>query len=179
MPAHASRPLVVARAVRAFADGFASVLLARYLKHLGFSGTRIGVLITATLLGSAVLTLFTGLRLGRLGARRVLLGSCALMAATGVGFATITWFWPLVLVGFVGTLNPSSGDVSLFLPTEQAAFADLTEGPERPSRFAMYNLAAALAAAAGALASSLPEWFATPSAGTSYEPNDCRSSSTS
>lgn len=156
MAAHATRPLVVARAVRAFADGFASVLLARYLKHLGFSGTQIGVLITATLLGSAVLTLLAGLRLSRFGARPVLLWSCLLMAATGFGFASVTWFWPLVLVGFVGTLNPSGGDVSLFLPTEQTALADLTDGPERPHRFAVYNLAAALAAAAGALASALP-----------------------
>ena len=160
MPAHATRPLVVARAVRAFADGFASVLLARYLKHLGFSGTQIGVLVTATLLGSAVLTLFAGLRLSRLGARPVLLASCALMAATGVGFASVTWFWPLVVVGFVGTLNPSGGDVSLFLPTEQAALADLTDGPDRPSRFAVYNVGAALSAAAGALASALPERLA-------------------
>jgi MFS family permease len=152
--------LVVARAVRAFADGFASVLLARYLKHLGFSGTQIGVLITATLLGSAALTLLAGLRLSRLGARPVLLGSCALMAATGFGFATVTWFWPLLLVGFIGTLNPSGGDVSLFLPTEQAALADLTDAPERPGRFAVYNVAAALSAAAGALASAVPERLA-------------------
>jgi len=151
---------VVARAVRAFADGFASVLLARYLKHLGFSGTQIGVLITATLLGSAALTLLAGLRLSRLGARPVLLGSCALMAATGFGFATVTWFWPLLLVGFIGTLNPSGGDVSLFLPTEQAALADLTDAPERPGRFAVYNVAAALSAAAGALASAVPERLA-------------------
>ena len=151
---------MVARAVRAFADGFASVLLARYLKHLGFSGTQIGVLITATLLGSAALTLLAGLRLSRLGARPVLLGSCALMAATGFGFATVTWFWPLLLVGFIGTLNPSGGDVSLFLPTEQAALADLTDAPERPGRFAVYNVAAALSAAAGALASAVPERLA-------------------
>lgn len=143
--------------MRAFADGFASVLLARYLHHLGFSGTRIGVLITATLLGSAVVTLYAGVRLARFGARFVLLWSCALMALTGVGFASVTWFWPLLVVGFAGTLNPSGGDVSLFLPTEQAALADLTDVLDRPRRFAIYNLAGALVGAAGALASALPE----------------------
>ncbi len=160
MPAHATRPLVVARALRAFADGFASVLLARYLKHLGFSGLEIGVIITATLLGSAALTLLAGLRLGRLGARSVLLWSCVLMAATGFGFSIVTAFVPLVIVGLVGTLNPSGGDVSLFLPTEQAVLADLTETAERPHRFAVYNLAAAFAAAAGALATALPQRLA-------------------
>jgi MFS family permease len=155
-----TRPIVAARAVRAFADGFASVLLARYLQHLGFDGFQIGVIVTATLLGSAALTLWAGLRLGRRGIKPVLFGSCALMALTGIGFASVTRFWPLVVVGFVGTLNPSGGDVSLFLPTEQAAMADLTEVPERPRRFAVYNLAAAFAAAAGALASPLPERIA-------------------
>jgi MFS family permease len=155
-----TRPLVVARAVRGFADGFASVLLARYLVALGFSGVQVGVLVTATLFGSAALTLAAGLRLARFGARSVLMWSCALMAATGVGFGTVTSFWPLMVIGFVGTLNPSGGDVSLFLPTEQAALAGITEPVERPQAFGIYNLAGTLAAAAGALASALPEQVA-------------------
>jgi MFS family permease len=156
----ATRPLVVARAIRAFADGFASVLLARYLRHLGFSGFQIGAIITATLLGSAALTLFAGLRLNRWGAQRVLFASCVLMAFTGIGFAAVTRFAPLLVVGFAGTLNPSGGDVSLFLPTEQAVLADLTETHRRPRFFAIYNLAAALTGAAGALASALPQKLA-------------------
>ena len=154
------RGLVVARAIRGFADGFASVLLARYLTGLGFSGAQIGILVTATLLGSAALTLAAGFRLTRFGARSVLLWSCLLMAATGAGFGAVTSFWPLVVVAFVGTLNPSGGDVSLFLPTEQAAMADLTDVAERPRAFGIYNLAGALAAAAGALASALPSRIA-------------------
>jgi MFS family permease len=137
------------------------VLLARYLQDLGFDAFEIGVIVTATLLGSATLTLWAGLRFARLGARSVLLASCGLMALTGIGFSAVTRFWPLVVVGFVGTLNPSGGDVSLFLPMEQAALADLTTEKERPHRFAIYNLAAALAAAAGALASAIPHRLAT------------------
>lgn len=131
-------------------------MLARYLVSLGFSGLQVGVLVTATLLGSAVVTLLTGLRLARFGARPVLLWSCALMAATGIGFGTLTWFWPLLVVGFIGTLNPSGGDVSLFLPTEQAALAGVTSTHERPHAFGIYNLGGSLAAAAGAFASALP-----------------------
>lgn len=160
MVAHATRPLVVARAFRAFADGFAAVLLARYLTHIGFSSVQIGVIVTVTLVGSAALTLWAGLRLNRWGARPVLLGSCLLMAVTGVGFSTVTRFWLLVVVAFIGTLNPSGADVSLFLPTEQAVLADLTENHDRPHRFAVYNLAAAAAAAAGALASPVPQKLA-------------------
>lgn len=156
----ATRGLIAARTLRGFADGFASVLLARYLVALGFSGVQVGVIVTATLLGSAVLTLVAGFRLTRYGARRVLLAACALMAATGVGFGTLTMFTALVIVGFVGTLNPSGGDVSLFLPTEQAAIAHLTEAADRPHVFGIYNLAGALAGAVGALASALPERIA-------------------
>lgn len=156
MPAHATWPLTAARALRAFADGYAAVLLARYLKHLGFTGFEIGVVITATLVGSAALTLLAGLRLARFGARPVLLWSCVLTGLTGIGFGSVTGLWPLVAVGFVGTLNPTVGDVSLFLPTEQTALAHLTTVEERPHRFAVYNLGAALAAAVGALASALP-----------------------
>lgn len=136
------------------------MLLALYLQDLGFDAFQIGVIVTATLLGSAALTLWAGLRFGRVGARSVLLASCGLMAFTGLGFAAVTRFLPLVIVGFVGTLNPSGGDVSLFLPMEQAALADLTTEAERPHRFAVYNLGAALAGAAGALASALPRQIA-------------------
>ena len=94
----ATRRLEVARAVRAFADGFASVLLARYLQDLGFDAFQIGVIVTATLLGSAALTLWAGLRFARLGARPVLFASCGLMAFTGLGFSTVTRFLPLVIV---------------------------------------------------------------------------------
>ena len=160
MAAHSTRPLIAARAFRAFADGFAAVLLARYLKQLGFSGFEIGAIVTATLIGSAALTLLAGLRLARFGARPVLLWSCVLTGLTGIGFGALTGFWPLLGVGFVGTLNPTGGDVSLFLPTEQAALAHLTTIGERPHRFAVYNLAGALAAALGALASALPERLA-------------------
>jgi MFS family permease len=157
---HSTRPVVVARAIRAFADGFASVLLARYLQTLGFSGFQIGAIVTATLLGSAVITLWTGLRFNHYPAQRILFGACLVMALTGAGFASITRFAPLLVVGFIGTLNPSGGDVSLFLPTEQAVIADLTEPGERPRHFASYNVAASFAAAAGALASAAPERIA-------------------
>jgi MFS family permease len=157
LPARPTRPLILARAIRAFADGFAAVVLARYLQHIGFDGFEIGVLVTATLLGSAALTLWAGLRLNRLGASAVLFASCALMAVTGIGFATVTRFWPLVVVGFAGVLNPSAGDVSLFLPTEQAVLADYTTVEQRPHAFAVYNLGGAFAGALGALASPLPD----------------------
>ena len=152
--------LLLTRALRGFADGFVSVLLAAYLLELGFSDLQIGAVVTGTLLGSAVLTLLVGLRGGVISRRRLLLAASALMAATGLGFAGVTAFWPLLLVAVVGTLNPSSGDVSVFLPTEQALLAEAVEPRERTAIFARFALAGALPAAFGALASGLPSALA-------------------
>jgi hypothetical protein len=46
-----------ARGLRAFADGFVSLLLPIYLVELGFSALAIGVIVTSTLIGTALLTL--------------------------------------------------------------------------------------------------------------------------
>ncbi len=147
--------------IRGFADGFVSVLLAQYLTDLGFSPLRVGAIVTGTLLGSAGLTLAFGLNAYRTSLGRLLVWACVLMVATGAGFAATTAFWPLLLLAVVGTLNPSSGDVSVFLPTEQALLADRVEGPARTRLYAIYNLGAVLAGALGALASGLPDRVAT------------------
>ena len=125
--------ILITRGMRALADGCISVLLPAYLLALGFDALQVGVLTTATLLGSAVLTLAVGFygtprRLSDAAARNRLL-----MLATGIGFAAVHGFWPLLLVAFVGTLNPSAGDVSVFLPLEQAALSGAV-ADRRPHR---------------------------------------------
>ena len=79
--------VIVGRAIRGFADGFVSVLLARYLLDLGFSPFQVGAVVTGTLLGSAALTLAFGFRARRTTLGRLLVLACFLMAATGLGFA--------------------------------------------------------------------------------------------
>jgi MFS family permease len=149
--------LVATRALRGLADGAVSVVLASYLARLGFSPLEVGGLVTATLLGSAALTLALGLLAHRIERRRVLLSACGLMVATGFAFAQVTTFWPLLVVAFVGTINPSSGDVTLFLPTEQAVLAETSDPKDRVGLFAWYNVAGTLAGAVGALAAGLPD----------------------
>src|SRR3954468_7988248 len=149
--------LVTTRALRGLADGAVSVVLASYLERLGFSPFQVGTLVTTTLLGSAVLTLGIGLLAHRVERRRILLGACGLMVGTGLAFASVTAFWPLLLVAFVGTINPSSGDVTLFLPTEQAVLAETSDAKDRVGLFAWYNVAGTIAGAVGALAAGLPD----------------------
>ena len=150
------RRVMAGRAIRGAADGFVSVLLAQYLTDLGLSPFEVGAVITATLLGSAALTLAVGLLGSHRELSRLLMASCVLMMMTGVGFALSPAFWALVLVATIGTLNPSAGDVSVFLPLEQAFLADRVAPADRPRTYAIYNLGGVLAGALGALASGLP-----------------------
>ena len=148
--------ILVAKGLRAFGDGFVSVLLPLYLLELGYGALDVGIIATATLLGSGLLTLAVGLRAHRYVSRTLLLAATALMAATGVGFAVLTSFWPLLAIAVVGTLNPSSGDVSVFLPLEHAVLSRLAGDRERTAVFARYSLVGTLAAAVGAAAAALP-----------------------
>jgi MFS family permease len=152
--------LLVARGLRAFGDGYVSLLLPLYLLELGYSALQVGVIATATLLGSGLLTLGVGLGAYRFHYRTVLLAATALMAVTGLGFATLTSFWPLLLIAFVGTLNPSSGDVSVFLPLEHAVLSRVVDDRGRTAAFARYSLVGALVAAVGSLAAALPTYAA-------------------
>jgi hypothetical protein len=111
------------------------------------------------LLGSAFATLAVGAYGYRFHHSRLLRGAALLMAVTGFAFASQSSFWPLLLIAFVGTLNPSSGDVSVFLPLEQARLAEASQGSSRTALFARYSLLGALFAAMGALAAGVPDWL--------------------
>ena len=151
----AAATLIAARGVRGLGDGFTALLLPVYLTTLGFSAFRVGVLTTATLLGSAGLTLAVGLAGHRVPAKRLLFAACGLMVATGLAFSQVHAFWPLVVVGFVGTLNPSGGDVSPFLPLEQSLLARAGPPSQRTHLFARYSLTGTLMTAVGALSVGL------------------------
>lgn len=153
--------MITGRALRGFVDGSVAVLLPAYLLALGHSEFEVGVLGTATLAGSALATLAVGAWGHRAAPRTLLLGAALLMAATGLAFAGLSAFVPLLVVAFVGTLNPGSGDVSVFLPLEHARLAASGgNSDERTTLFARYSLAGALAAALGALAAALPDELA-------------------
>jgi len=148
--------LLVAKGLRAFGDGYVSLLLPLYLLDLGFSPLQVGVVATTTLLGSGLLTLLVGLHAYRYHYRTLLLAATLLMAATGLGFALVTDFWPLLLIALVGTLNPSSGDVSVFLPLEHAVLSRVVGDTKRTAAFARYSLVGSLVAALGSLAAAIP-----------------------
>jgi MFS family permease len=152
--------LLWVRGLRAFADGYVSLLLPIYLTVLGLSPFQIGVIVTSTLFGSGALTLWVGLQAHRHDHRMLLLLATALMAGTGIGFAVLSDFWPLLVVAFIGTLNPSGGDVSVFLPLEHAVLSQAADDRRRTALFARYSLVGTLVGALGTLFAGLPDMAA-------------------
>src|SRR6516225_5313314 len=98
--------VLVARGVRAFGGGFVALLLPIYLVERGFDALAIGTIVTGTLIGTALITLW-------------------------VGFAATTVFWPLLLIAVVGTMNPTSGDASIFVQLAQTVLTETTEPRRR------------------------------------------------
>jgi MFS family permease len=154
------RRVLWARSLRAFGDGYVAILLPLHLARLGYDAFDVGIISSATLLGSALLTLAIGLVAYRIPRRWALLTAGFLMTATGVGFAGIEGFWPLLVIAFVGTLNPSGGDVSIFLPLEHTVIAHLVADEERTAVFARYSFVGAFFGALGALSVGTVEWLA-------------------
>jgi MFS family permease len=149
--------LYLARAFRDFGDGFVAVLLPVYLTALGLGALEVGIVATLALLGSALLTLGIGLRSGGRDQRLLLIMASMLMVTTGLAFAGSNSFAALLVVAFLGTINPSAGSVSMFVPLEHAVLASSASNIERTKIFARYSLIGALAAAAGSLAAASPE----------------------
>lgn len=155
-----ARLLLAARALRAFGDGYVSLLLPYYLTLLGYSALEIGLLVTATLLGSGLMTLAIGFIAHRHSTRHLLLAASVLMALTGLTASIFTDFWPLLIIAAIGTLNPAANDVTPFSPLEQTLLARAVTPQSRTALFARYSLIGALVAAIGAQAAGVPDLFA-------------------
>src|SRR5882757_7921768 len=151
------RLLYVARGLRGFGDGFAIIILPAYMTALGYDAVAVGIVATASLLGTALLTLITGWIAPRHDLRPLLMFGAGLMAATGIAFPGVEHFVLIVLVAFVGTINPSGGDLGVLVPLEHAVLAHRTADARRTQVFARYSLIGALCTAAGSLAAALPD----------------------
>ncbi|NRQ17134.1 putative multidrug resistance protein MdtD [Ensifer sesbaniae] len=149
--------LFAARALRDMGDGFVAVLLPVYLLALGFTPLEVGVIATASLLGSALLTICVGFLGARHDHRHLLLAGASLMIATGVVFAVVHDYALLLVIAFAGTINPSAGSVSVFVPLEHAVLTREVMERERTSMFARYSLVGAIAGAVGGLAAAVPD----------------------
>ena len=149
------RLLFVTRFTRLVAYGALSVVLVLYLTTLGLGPSQIGLLLTLTLVGDTLVSLWLTTRADRFGRRRTLIIGAALMAAAGLVFALTANFVFLVIAGTVGVISPSGNEVGPFLPIEQAALAHVVPTDLRTEVFAWYTLAGAFATALGSLSAGV------------------------
>jgi MFS family permease len=152
--------LYIARGARGFGDGFAIIILPAYLSAIGLRPGQIGVIVSASLLGTALFTLAVGFFAPRHDLRNLLLGGAVLMAATGLAFPNVDQFAAIAVIAFIGTINPSTGDLGVLVPLEHAMLAHGVPDHERTRTFARYSLIGALSMAAGALAAAAPDLMA-------------------
>src|SRR5215813_4136778 len=151
--------LYIARGVRGLGDGFAIILLPAYLSAIGFSPGQIGVILSASLLGTALLTLAVGFIAPRHDLRNFMLAGALLMASTGLAFPSVDVFAIIAIVAFVGTINPSTGDLGVLVPLEHAMLAQGVPDDERTRTFARYSLIGALSMATGSLLAAAPDFM--------------------
>src|SRR5712671_654087 len=115
------RVLFLTRFVRLFSCGALSVVLVFYLTALGLSESQTGTLLTLTLLGDTVVSLFLTTQADRIGRRRMLVIGAILMAGARIAFACTGNFLLLIVAGTVGVISPSGNEVGPFLPIDQSA----------------------------------------------------------
>jgi MFS family permease len=143
--------LFVTRFVRLFAYGSLSVILVLYLIGLGLTAAETGLILTLTLAGDVVVSLYLTTRADRVGRRRILIAGSVLMAAAGLAFASTRNIIFLVIAGTIGVISPSGNEVGPFLSIEQAALSHIIPAGTRTEVFAWYTMAGSLATALGAL----------------------------
>jgi len=150
-----ARLLFLARAVRMSGYGALGLVLVLYLASAGLDAGQVGLLLTLTLVGDTLISLYLTTHADRIGRRRTLVIGAVLMAAAGLVFAGSTGFLVLLVAATLGVISPSGSEVGPFLPIEQAALTEVTPAARRTSIYAWYNLTGSVATAAGALVAGL------------------------
>src|SRR6202140_175198 len=143
--------LFFTRFMRLFAYGSLSVVLVFYLIALGLNASQTGLLLTLTLVGDTVISLYLTTRADRIGRRRMLIVGAILMSAAGLAFACTSNLVLLIIAGTIGVISPSGNEVGPFLSIEQAALSHVVPDRVRTEVFAWYTMVGSLATALGAL----------------------------
>ncbi len=143
--------LFFTRFLRLFAYGSLSVVLVFYLIALGLSESQTGLLLTVTLAGDVVVSLYLTTRADRIGRRCMLIVGAILMAGAGLAFACTKNLLLLIIAGTIGVISPSGNEVGPFLSIEQAALSHVVSQRSRTEVFAWYALTGSVATAMGAL----------------------------
>jgi len=149
--------LLAARIMRTFGYGFLSVIIAIYLRLLGFDNIQIGLLLGSALVNSVIFTLFASFYADRIGRRRLLIIYASLMSVSGLIFTITDNYFLLILAAFIGTMNVTGSETGAFLTIEQATLPQTIRNKQMMNTaFALYNMVGTFSMSAGILLSGLP-----------------------
>lgn len=149
--------LLSARILRTFGYGFFSVIIAIYLRLLGFDDIQIGLLLGSTLVNSVIFTIFASFYADRIGRKNVLVIYASLMCISGLIFTFTDNYLLLVLAAFIGTINVTGSETGAFLTIEQAILPQTIRDRKKMNTiFALYNMVGTFAMSAGIILSGLP-----------------------
>src|SRR3954447_21656332 len=143
--------LFITRFARMFAYGLVSIILVLYLTRIGFDERTIGLLLSLTLAGDMLVSLWMTTQADRIGRRKMLIAGAILMTLAGLVFVSTSFFPLLMIAAIVGVISPSGNEIGPFLAIEQAAISEEITGSRRTHLFAYYNLMGSFATALGAL----------------------------
>lgn len=147
--------LFATRCSRMFAYGLLSVVLVLYQVEVGLTEWEVGLLLSLTLAGDTVISLWLTTTADRLGRRRTLIIGAVLMVLAGIAFVSTGNFVMLVIAATVGVISPSGNEIGPFLSVEQAALSHIVTDERRTDVFAWYNLVGSFSTALGALVGGL------------------------
>jgi MFS family permease len=152
-----TRRLFAAQAARAFAYGFAAVLLGTSLEDREVPAWQVGLVLGATVAGTAVMSVLVARHADRVGRRRWYAGLYLLLGVVGVVFAFATSVWLLSLAALTGVLSTEVIESGPFTSLEQPMLASDVRDRPQAHGFGVYNAIAAVAGSLGALAAAIPD----------------------
>jgi MFS family permease len=151
-----ARRLILANAARMIAYGILGVLFVLYLSEIGFQAFPIGILLTATLIGSALLNLTVVAIAGKFNRRVAYSVAHILMLLAGVVMITQRSFAAFLIASLSGTINFTAPITCGFVALDQSIIPDVTSSQTRNAVYGAYNSVALLARMAGSLISVIP-----------------------
>ena len=109
--------------LRAFAYGFGAVLLGTSLEDRRVAAWQVGVVLGATVAGTALMSVFVARYADRVGRRRWYAGLYVLLGVIGVVFAFTGSVWVLAVAALTGVLSTEVIESGPFTSLEQPMLA--------------------------------------------------------
>lgn len=143
--------IIAIRMIRLVGFGATSLILALYLKEIGFKEDFIGLFMTLTFVGDLISSFLLAIAADKIGRRNILILSSTMMLLTGLAFGVLDNHILLTAIATVGILTPSGGEVGPFRSIEQSSIASLMLPSQRSDIYSWYTFLGAFCAALGAV----------------------------